>query len=306
MTKVIITGGSGMLGMSLVYSLGGEFDVFASYRTNHIEMKRARFIPLDITIKNEVFRVIEKINPDLVIHTAALTNVDFCEDNPEKAREVNICGTKNISEACAKSNAKMIYISTDYVFDGVKGNYSEKDDLNPINWYGKTKLEGEGEVKKLTNDYLIVRTSLYGWNIQKKLSFVEWVIVNLQKNLQINALEDQFSSLMFVNDFAEIILKLIKMNINGTYNIASCKKINKFEFAKKIAQVFSLDEDLILPITTEELFKKIGRKAKRPKDVSLNISKAREELGIDAPSIENGLWHMKRLKDNYLKTFKVI
>lgn len=304
--KIFITGGSGLLGSSIVYSLIEKFEIDATYNNHPIKMEGVHFIPLDITNKKEVFPLIENISPDVVIHTAALTNVDFCEDNPEKAREVNISGTKNIAEACAKNNAKMIYISTDYVFDGEKGNYSERDTPNPINYYAKTKLEGENMVKKFATNYLIVRTSLYGWNIQKKLSFAEWIIDNLQKKQQINVPADQFSSLMLVNDCAKIILKIIEGNINGLYNVASCEKISKFDFAKKVAKVFGMKKSLIIPITTEELSKKINQKAKRPKDVSLNIDNASKELGITLPSIEGGLKNMKTIRDKYLKAFKVI
>jgi dTDP-4-dehydrorhamnose reductase len=304
--KVFITGGSGLLGSSLVYSFveNGNSKVFATYNNHPIEMEEACFIPLDITNKKDIFQRIENVDPDVVVHTAALTNVDFCEDNSEVAREVNIGGTKNVAKACAKIDAKMIYISTDYIFDGRKGNYSEIDIPAPINYYGKTKLEGENMVKNFATNYTIVRTSLYGWNIQKKLSFAEWIITNLEKNQRINVLADQFSSLMLVNDCAEIILKIIEANITGLYNVASCEKVSKFYFAKRLAEIFDLDESLIIPITTEELSKKMNQKARRPKDVSLNVGKIGKKLNVNLPKIDEGLIRMEKLEERgYVDSF---
>lgn len=298
--KVLVTGGSGLLGTSLVSTFSHSTDVSITYNSFQISVDNINSYKLNITDKDRVFNLIEKINPDIIIHTAALTNVEFCEKNPEMALNINVNGTKNISDACRKFDSKMIYISTDYVFDGQNGNYSEKDTPNPINYYGKTKLEGEHAVQKLDDNYLILRTSLYGWNIQNKLSFAEWIIDNLHQKKKINALTDQYSSLMFANHFSEVILKMINMDLYGLYNIASSEKNSKFIFARKLAEVFDLDETLIIPISTDELSKKIDQKAKRPKDVSLNVSKISKKIG-PMPSIYFGLNNMKKVGNNYQK-----
>jgi dTDP-4-dehydrorhamnose reductase len=294
MMKILITGGSGLLGINLICSFLRNFELYATYNSFPIEIGKVNVSKLDITNQNKVFQLFKNINPEVVIHTAALTNVDICEKNYELARIVNIEGTKNIAEACSYFNSKMVYISTDYVFDGKKGNYSENDTTNPLNYYGKTKLEGE-RVVKLTENYLILRSSLYGWNIQSKFSFAEWILDNLKKNQQINVLTDQYSSLMLVNNFSEVLLKMIEQDLNGLYNVASREKINKFNFAQELAKVFDLDENLIIPISSPELSKKIKQTATRPRNVSLNINKISKKIGT-MPSIYEGLENMKKLK----------
>lgn len=290
--KILITGGSGLLGSSLTPIFSEFFDVSSTYNKFPFVMDGSSSYELDITNKNDVLKLVEKIRPDVIIHTAALTDVEFCELNQGIAYKINVEGTKNISEAGKKFSSKIAYISTDYVFDGFKGNYTEKSPTNPINYYGKTKLNGEFQVQDQDDSNLIFRTSLYGWNIQNKLSFAEWILINLKKGIEINLIKDQYSSLMFINDFAKIILKLVENDKTGLYNIASCEKISKYEFAKSLANVFDLDKTLINPISGDELSLKLDHKAARPKDVSLNVDKVNKVSST--PSIVEGLENMKR------------
>ena len=300
--KYFITGGSGLLGSSLVYSLIKRqgFRVFASYREHPVVIRGVYFVPLDITNGLSVAQAFREIIPDVVIHTAALTNVDYCENNRQQATEVNVKGTINVAEACARIRAKMVYISTDFVFDGRKGYYLEKDEPNPINYYGHTKLNGEGVTRELVKDFLILRTTFYGWNIQKKISFIEWIIYSLQKRKPVDVFTDRFSSLMLANDCAESILKLIHANAIGLYHVASSERISSFDFANSIAEIFHLDAGLISPMIVQNVI--TTQKAGRPKDVSLNVTKTEQTLGIKLPTIKEGLVRMRRLKEEgYLR-----
>lgn len=202
---------------------------------------------------------------------------------------INVNGTRNIVEIAEEINAKLIYISTDYVFDGEKGMYKENDQTNPVDYYGETKLEGENVVKETCDDYLIVRPSvLYGWN-PVKLNFVTWMIKELKEGNKINIVKDQFNTPTLADDLAELILELIKKESFGIFHISGSERISRFDFALKIAGIFDLNKNLIKPITTDQL----NWIAKRPMDSSLDVSKI---SGIRKPlNVEDSLIRMRGL-----------
>ena len=293
MMTYLITGGSGMLGSNLSYLFSNYGQVVLTYNKHPVNWEGIVSLPIDITDGNQISNLVDEVSPDVVIHAAAVTNVDFCEEHHQAAFDVNVRGSKAVARACAQFDVKMVYVSTDYVFDGRKGNYTEEDPPNPINFYGKTKLEGEQAVASSSADYCVLRTSLYGWNVQRKRSFVEWVIYNLQKGNEIFTLTDQLSSLMFTGDCAFAIREAINSNLRGTYHVASGESISKFNLAHEVASVFNLDASLIKPIESNELLKMIDQKAHRPKNVSLNVGRASNALGLTFPTVKTGLLHMK-------------
>ncbi len=264
--KVLVVGGSGLLGMKLQKVLAGDgFDVYATFHQNTLNEKNC--FPLDITQKNAVDTFMEKINPDIVVLAAAYTNVDDCEKNKEKAFETNVQGTRNIAHAAEKNNARLVYISTDYVFDGKKGLYKEEDSTNPINYYGRTKLDGEDAVKNICSQFVIARTSvIYGSN---KRNFVTWIIETLKIGEPASIVTDQFVSPTLNIDLAEQILGLINEDARGIFHTAGGQRISRYEFCGVIAEVFGLDKNLINPIKMEDM----SWIAKRPVDSSLDVSK---------------------------------
>lgn len=284
--KFLVTGGSGLLGSKFTSLATTEHDVFAGYNTHKISGEK--FFQLDITDKVITRKLVEKISPDVIIHTAAFTNVDLCETVKEIAWRVNVEGTKNVAEASKDLHSKLVYISTDYVFDGKKGLYKEKDTPNPINYYGKTKLEGERIVQQLCDDYIIARAStIYGWN-PVKLNFVTWVINELKNGNKIKVAQNQFTSPTLADNLAEMNLKLIEQGKTGIFHTAGAERINRFEFAKEVARTFGLNESLIDAVPSHEL----DWIAKRPLDSSLNVSKISK---ITTPlNIDEGLERMRR------------
>ena len=179
MTRLLIIG-SGLLGNNLAKIAVNEFTTSITYNEHPLDIEGCKSYYLNIANRVDVTTLIQKLNPSYIIHTAALTNVDHCERDKRLAWNINVEGTKHIAEIARKINAKLIYISTDYVFDGNKGMYKEDEPTNPIDYYGETKLEGEKLVKNL-RDCIIVRPSvLYGWNPVKS-NFVSWVINELKK-----------------------------------------------------------------------------------------------------------------------------
>ena len=300
--KVLITGGSGLLGSALSFYLKDFFDVTSTYTSHKFAVEGCNTIQLDVADQKDSIDTIKKIKPNVIIHAAALVGVGLCEKNPELAHKINVEGTKNIVEASKKANSKLVYISTDYVFDGRKGNHSEDEKPNPINIYGKTKYEGELLID--TDKNAIIRTSIYGWNIIKdKRSFSTWIIDDLKNNKQVNVFNDNINSMMLVNNLAVALKEFIDKDLNGIMNLASSESTSKYEFAVKLAETFKLDKSLINPIRNNEA----PGSDKRPLNVSLSISKARKELKTKLLNIKESLLELKKLEDsNYLNNFKVM
>ena len=289
--KLLVTGGSGLLGSNILRLANKDFECFGTYNTNPLTINDCKFYKLDITNKNDVNSLFQKINPEVVIHTSSLTNVDYCEKNREETWKVNVEGTRNIVDVSKNLNCKLVFISTDFVFDGIKGMYTEIDKPNPLNYYGLTKLEGEKLVRAL-NDYLIIRTTrLYG-RVEKgqKRNFAIWVIESLKNKQTISVITDQICSPTLANVCADVIIKLIKKSDIGFFNVAGKGCVSVFDFAKSIANVFELDDSYINPVTT----KKSNQVAKRPMKNCLDVTKVEKELNIKIPTIVESLKIMKQ------------
>lgn len=282
----MVTGSSGLLGSKLIVAAKGNYKTIATYGTKPLFPNSIR---MDIMDRDEVLHIISKFKPDVVVHTAAETDVDKCEVDKERAWRVNVDGTKNIAEVCSEVGAKLIYVSTDYVFDGEKGLYSEEDAPKPINYYGLTKLEGEKHIDKVEG-YLIARASvLYGWHPRRK-NFVTWVLDSLKQNKQIKIVDDHHNSPTLADNLAEIILEAIERDLSGLYHTAGKERISRFEFALRIAKTFDLDGKLIKPIKMAELKAWIAR---RPRDSSLRVDKIQGVLKTKPIDVSESLRLMK-------------
>jgi len=275
MKKVLITGASGQLGASLQLN---DYDVM---RTDIIKQDdQYNFTILDITNEKQVKDLLEEEKPNVIVHLAAMTNVDGCERNPEQAQLINVQGTENLLNYF---DGKFIFISSDYVFDGEGGPYSEEDDVNPINVYGKTKLEGEANVRRLSNDWIILRTNVV-WNIggNFKASFADWVVDELQNNRHIRIVEDQWNNPAWTVDLGNVIESLIKHDAKGLYHHGSSHVINRYDFACMIANVYELNSSLIEPITTKEL----NQTAQRPLKCGLITKKLENDFNFTPSKTE--------------------
>ena len=303
--KLLVIGGSGLLGYKVAKMASNEHETFLTYNYRSIQVEGCTALKLDKCDRKAVFELFEKIKPDVVIDTAALHNVDYCETHPEEAWKVNVEGTRNVAEACKKIDAKIIFISTDYVFDGTKGYYTEEDTPNPLSYYAKTKLEAEKIIQSLDVNYIIARPSvIYGWNPNevsglksssgKSVNFVVWALQKLEKGEEIKAVTDQYSSPTLADNLAEALLVMASSEKQGIYHTAGKDCVNRYEFTLKIAEVFGLDKSLIKPVTSE-IFKQI---AKRPKKCCLDVSKAEKDFGIRFLTVEEGLKLMKNQKES--------
>jgi dTDP-4-dehydrorhamnose reductase len=292
--RLLIIGGGGQLGSKLAELAKDRFEVYATYLTRRPPIGGDRALPLDKRDRDRVFALFGKLRPDVVIDTGALHNVDYCETHRSEAWGVNVDGTRNLAEACEAYGAKMVFVSTDYVFDGAKGNYSEEEAPNPVNYYGLTKLEGERAVARACARYAIARPSvIYGYvppsqgpsSSGKPLNFALWLIQKLENGEPVKIVTDQYSSPTLADSLAEALLRLAESEETGVFHIAGKSRLNRYEFALKIAEKLGLDAGLISPITTDQL-KQI---AKRPMDSSLNVEKVEKRLGLKMLSIDEAL-----------------
>ena len=272
--KLLLTGASGLLGRKVAQqALKRDHEVYSVYKEHSINLGNP--IKLDLTDQNKVFKAIFRLKPKAIIHTAAYTDVDGCEINRKLAWKVNAEATKHIATASANVGAHLTYVSTDYIFDGEKGCYSEEDQPNPISYYGYTKLKGEEFVKEHATEWCIARTSvIYGWGPKHKQNFATWLINNLDQGKEVKVLTDQYVSPTLNTNLAEVILEIAERKITRTLHTAGATRISRHEFALKLAEAFNLNMDLVKPAKMNEM----SWKAKRPRDSSLNVSKALDIL----------------------------
>ena len=293
MTDILITGGAGLLGSALCFEMIKKYKVICCYHSNRIEIKDKNFSSLKVDITKGSLREIEKASPDIIIHTAALTGLEFCEKNPELVHYVNVNGTENILKVAKKCDAKLVYVCTDYIFNGKKGTYSEMDESNPLSVYAKTKLQGEETVKKNYDNFLSIRTSLHGWNPNPlKLSLSSSIIESLKRKERFFA-TDQISSLMFANDFADVLIEMLECNLTGIFNVASSDSMSKYDFSLAVADMFELNSDSLELVSLNGFMKRFSLVAKRPQNVSLTVSKIENVLGKRMPTILEGIISMK-------------
>ncbi len=289
--RIFITGGSGLLGSKVAeIALERGYDVYSGYNSHEPEFGEP--IKFNLANPDSVVKAIDDVKPDVIIHSAALTDVDKCEVEKELAYKINVEGTKVVAEMTKKLGAFMVYVSTDYVFDGNKGMYKEEDETNPVNYYGYTKLLGE----KYCRDFCIARTCvIYGAKpASGKVNFALWLINKLEKGERVKIITDQFITPTLNTNLAKMLLEIAERKLKGVFHLAGATRVSRFEFAKEIARVFGLDENLIMPAKMSD----INWIAKRPRDSSLDTSKAAKYLNEKPYDLMKAL---KVLKEEMLR-----
>ena len=284
----MIIGASGKVGKEIFKILKNKdnkstYDVFGTYYTNQIEGLEQ----LDITNLSAVEKVLEKINPSVLIHTAAITYPLRCEENRELAWKINVEGTKNLAQCCMKNNCKMVFISSDNVFDGKNGPFDETQKTNPLNYYGETKVESEKIVSE-TDDYLIIRTAWVNDVGPNSHSFIMQVINSLQNNNIFNAPVDQFGHPTYSNNLAEIIIELVKNNSEGVFHVTGSTYVDRFHFAKKIAKAFCLNPEMVHKTTTN-----LHQSHTRPMEANMKLDKLKSVISTKVLSLDEQLDSMR-------------
>jgi len=288
--RIGITGASGMLGKALVSHLSATNSVFATSKHKVDVHKNTVWHHFDLIDADSLNQWLQEVKPDIVIHCAAITNVELCEKEVDIATGVHIESTRIIANHQSIHGGRLIYISTDSVFDGNSANpYRETDATNPLNVYAKTKLEGEKFVQAMSNG-LVLRTNIIGHTEPGRVSFAEWLLEGLIEKKPLNLFYDVYFSPLHVNDLSAIIGKIIEEPIVGLYHCASRDSISKYDFGKKMAELFELSDSNINRVSVDNM----GFKADRPKNMALNIDKISRSLSYQMPNAIDAILTMKQ------------
>ena len=287
--KILITGSNGLLGQHLIPKLSAHHEVIALGRgPQRVPWSGAiNYQDLEITEHGSVRDFIQKQAPDALVHSAAMTQVDDCERDREKSMTVNVHVTENLLEACAHVRAHFIFLSTDFVFDGIKGNYREEDPVNPVNWYGQTKVFAEKLVETYPYTWAIARTCLlYGIaHGASRTNIISWIKSSLEKKEKIRVVNDQVRTPTNVHDFATGIRLLLECGAGGRFHLSGNEVITPYQLALATADYFSLDKTLIEEVNSGT-FSQAG---KRPLKTGFDITKAQEVLGFSPGTLKSAL-----------------
>jgi len=286
---LLITGSNGLLGQKLLATLNkdaNELFGFDLADQSYTPLIPHRYFKVDLIDRKQTTTAIQNINPEIIIHTAAMTGVDQCETERENCWKINVSATADLIKTAEKINSKFIFISSDYIFDGKNGPYNEESLPNPINYYGRSKLAAENLLRGSKLDWTIVRTIvLYGVGINVRASFVTWLLKELREHRPVRIVHDQWGNTTIADDLATGIDRIITLKREGIYNIADHGYMTRYEFALMIAERFNLDRGLITPVSSSA-FK---QPAMRPLRSGLDASKAERELFLTVISLTDAL-----------------
>ena len=298
MKRLLVIGSTGLVGSKVREKAEASgYEAFGTQNARRSAYPRSR--SLDITDSSAVMKLVDEIRPVAIVNTAALHNVDYCEDHRDEAERVNVKGVESLAEAASRHRARLIHLSTDYVFDGRRGHYKESDTPNPLSYYALTKVEAEQAASKATS-FAVARPSvIYGWNkleakgtpssSGKTINFAMYVLDKLAKKETIKAVTDQFSSPTFADNLADAILRLVEYRKNGIFHTAGRSCVSRYDFALKLATTFGYSESMVQPITSTG-FKQV---APRPQNSCLNVDMTEKALGIQFLTVDEGIRQMK-------------
>lgn len=299
MNKVIITGSNGLLGQSLLELLLKEKEKYQVFGFSRGENRSGRtdfeYISIDITDESRLKNEVEKINPDFIINTAAMTQVDDCETNKKDCDTLNVDVVKWLAEISSTINCHLIHISTDFIFDGKKGYYKETDKPNPLSYYGLSKLKSEEVLTNSTIDFTILRTILVYGKVydMSRNNIVLWVKKMLEEQKEITIVDDQYRMPTYVVDLAMACKIAIDKKATGIFNISSNTLLSVYQIAQEIANCFGLNKGLIKPISTATL----NQTAPRPAKTGFDLTKTNSQLGFYPKSFKEDL---KRFKEKLI------
>ncbi|MGB1043154.1 MAG: SDR family oxidoreductase [Tenacibaculum sp.] len=295
MKKVVVTGSNGLLGQTLVSLLLKEKSKYSVIGFSRGENRSGRgdfeYVSVDITDKTLLEEKLKKYNPDVIVNTAAMTNVDACENDKEGCDLLNVAVVAYLKEFSQTHKTHLIHLSTDFIFDGEKGIYKETDAPNPLSYYGKSKLKSENFLVNSDVDYTILRTILVYGKVfdMTRNNIVLWVKKSLEEGKEITIVNDQYRMPTYVNNLALACKLAIDKKAKGIFNISSNQLLSIYEIALQIADVFKLDKTLIKPISTATL----NQTAKRPPKTGFDLTKTTNELNFFPKSFKEDLQEFK-------------
>ena len=284
MNRILITGGTGLLGSNLALQLRTNNEVYILSNKKKIHLPKTK----TNTPKQSVEHIFSSFKPNLVINAAAVTDIEFCENNPKYAVNTHVKFLETIISNCIKYNCKLIHISTDHLSNGTKPMIKEEVDLMPLNHYAKTKLMSEQLIQKEITNYLIIRTNFFGWGPKYRPSFSDRIIINLSENKEIHLFKDAFFSPVSIYNLVSVILKLYQSNVSGVFNVSSNDRISKLDFGILLSKSFKLNQNLIIPSSINNQ----KHLTIRPKDTSLDNTKVSKYLNYNCGTVSENIKHL--------------
>lgn len=285
MKRLLVTGASGLLGINLALRESTRREVIGITHSHSLLGVPFPVHSVDLTITDMIGRLLDDIQPDAVIHCAAMANIDDCEKQPELAHLVNALVPGRIATDCRINKVRFVHLSTDAVFDGSRGDYQETDEPNPLSVYATTKLNGEKAVLDACPDAVVARVNFYGWSLTGKRSLAEFFFNNMSEGNPIKGFTDVQFCPLFVDHLAELLVKLADGDFNGIYHVVSPVSLSKYEFGCRIADIFNLDKRLIKPVSVMDG----GLSAPRSPRLTLNTEKLEQTLKQDIPGVDEGI-----------------
>ena len=283
--RILVTGASGLLGLNTALEASQQHEVFGSVNKNEIKTTTFTVIQSDLTEPGALESLFDESQPEWVINCAALANLEDCEANPALAEKLNSELPEKLANHVAKGGARLVHLSTDAVFDGEYGNYSEEDEPNPLSLYARTKLSGERAVLAANPDAIVARVNLFGWSLSGKRSLAEWFVNNLSAGNNIKGFTDVYFCPLLVTHLANLLLKMLEIELRGLYHVVSSECSNKYDFGVRLARLFGFEESLIEPASVSQS----GLSAARSPKLTLKADKLIRELGTLTPGLTEGL-----------------
>ncbi len=292
--RILITGASGFLGSHLMYQLDpGE--VIGTYGSNAPGDARYEYLQLDLNHADEIEAVVKEVQPEIIIHAAAKSNLDWCEKHPSESWKINTSAAIKLAEVSKRCRCRYLFVSSDMVFDGTQGDYSEEDETRPISLYGKEKVAAEQGILQVHPAALIARVSLiYGIPVApgRGYSFLNWILDRLNRHQEVPLFYDQYRTPVEVQDCARALLQLAQSDYSGIVHVAGKEKVDRFTFGSYVADLFGYDKTLL----KRKSLKDNRSLAPRPADLSLKTDLLHRLLGGSLSDCRQGLQKYARLQ----------
>jgi dTDP-4-dehydrorhamnose reductase len=296
MDRLLITGVSGFAGWNLARRLKNQYHIYGTYLDHPVDLEAVETLAFDFTNLSKIDRLCFTIKPKAIVHTAALSNPDYCESHHQEALTLNTFATRELARAASHLGIKLIYFSTDLLFNGETGMYREADPPAPLSYYAKTKHLAELEIMNNCSYYATLRLSLlYGRSNSSNPSFVDKMEQQAQQNSRIGLFTNQFRTPLYVEDAVRVVDRFIaEKNLKGLFHVGGPDRLSRFQFGELFCRIFNFPQRLLVPCLLEEA--KLA--APRPKDCSLNSEKTRNQLKIEFSSVEEGLTLVSKAPQN--------
>jgi len=294
--KILITGITGLVGSALADELRQRHDIIAAVRR---PLKFEDTFPkerLDLNDSDTVKEAVEAAMPDAVIHCAGMTSPDECEQNRKECERINAQATAELAVVCREVEARLVFLSTDQVFSGAEGWYTETHKPAPVNFYGATKFSAENAVRKILSGSIIARLPyIYGKGRYGGDRFTEWIVESLRNGREVHLFKDRFRSHFYLGDCVRALTALLEGGHEGLFHLSGGNRESRYEFGVMLAEIFGLDESLIVPVQSDDPAEREKCLAERPRDISLHNEKLLLETRFAPLTVEQGLENLKKI-----------